>query len=161
MFESPLPARQEHGRHIDLPEGHDLVKLRYSVWSSASLKDVVALRQCKRAIKGHLEVIGLLLIYQDDSVHTVGQVRLGCLSERVEVYVTERLWLDVRVKDEANHYVANIELSGTKEQDPNWFEITWHGILDWELSCEACHVYHNRRSFALAHNGDAAEITQA
>ena len=131
MFGSPLPEWAERRRRDRSSAGYRRLTLRCSVWSSASLENVVALRQCKRTIEGRPQVIGLLLIYRDDSVRTVGQVRLDCLKERMEVNATERLWLDVRgFMNEEYHYVANIELSGPIERDPNWFEVTWHGTLD-------------------------------
>ncbi|KFH46214.1 hypothetical protein ACRE_029600 [Hapsidospora chrysogenum ATCC 11550] len=49
-------------------------------WSSASLEDVVSLRQCQYTVWGSRSVIGLLFEYSTGESAAVGQVRLDALT---------------------------------------------------------------------------------
>lgn len=114
--------------------------------SSAPLYGVSAFRQCRRCIEGRWEVIGLLFMYDDGAISSVGHVRWDYLGDTMPVMYPDHLWLAFkRTAGSGCPYIAEARLSQAEDRS-QWFQLSWHGRLEWWCSYRQCQIRSNGRT---------------
>lgn len=98
-------------------------------YSSASLTDVASVTLCRHMMDDELSVIGLVFRYSDGRERTVGQVRLDCLDEPLNVEPTSGIALKASMD---RRKIVEVKLcDGEKDR---WIWMPWSGRISWWFS---------------------------
>lgn len=123
------------------------------IWTRAPVENVVAVRPCRRQIKGETWIIGLMFYYADGKHAPVGEVRLDHLDGPITIHGRQPLYLGFTSAERKGPFISRIETTD-EQSDSNvrmWFEIAFGSTpLEWWLSARQCQVYQSgRRSLAV------------
>lgn len=122
-------------------------------YNSAPLADIVEVTPCQGLLKGIWTVIGLLLRYQNNHIECVGQIRRDWLTQPVAINTSESMSLGfTRIMKgpwEMCSYVFDVKFSRQvareSEEFITWFDVPWHGTLEWWFSYRQSMIYHEGR----------------
>ncbi len=110
-------------------------------YSSASLSQVVEITLCREE---HSLIAGLLFRYTDGHRASVGEFRMDCIGETLQVDPRRNLlYLGFAKAEKVLPHVARLELSLPREMGSlRWLRIPWRGTLDWWFCFRTCKVYY-------------------
>lgn len=119
---------------------HNIVDYFYS---DATLEGVVQVTPCRRELATYSPVIGLLLCYADGRRACIGEFRMDCVGQTLEVDDTSRgLHLGFARAEKVPPHLARLELRPPRHKGSlRWLSLEWKGLLEWWFAYGHCKVY--------------------
>lgn len=121
-------------------------------YTAAPLDGICEITPCRGINHGRQMVIGILLQYESGHIDCVGQIRRDWLGDPVVIDPSQNMVLGfTRVQSgpwERCSYLFDVRFSRSEPSisEVTWFEVPWHGTLEWWFSYRQAMVYHEGRA---------------
>lgn len=103
----------------------------------------VEVTPCQRELATYSPIIGLLLRYADGQRACVGEFRMDCIGETLEVDASHRLHLGFARAKKIPPHVSKLELCHPQDGGSlRWLSVPWTGKLEWWFTYGHCKVHH-------------------